>query len=322
MKRVFPYPVLAKETVLDVENVSVDGAVLDMTMLSSTEHTIALHVTGRESWNETRLSVRISPPVDELASPRWSTIENLVCAAVVVEKRTNTRTVHALRPEKDGTWIGTVVLRGDHHRARAELSGSVIANVDGVLGRMIGWTEQPWIIDLEARAPTRDRSAETVWADFADPSNAHLLPFRNDPWTVDATGRDPCVYLNSRFEGLPELLDAPPRSPLAALSRVTSAQIVRDSWVAMFYASLSLVQVEEGEAQWPGDWQETVLRAMLPIMYPDFSPADALLELVEQRRNEEEEQQNLHARVMHAAAQQAGVSKGLTASIRSLRTAE
>ncbi len=128
------------------------------------------------------------------------------------------------------------------------------------------------------------------------------------------------MYLNSGFEGLQFLLGSASRSDRAVQDAV-AGQIAGDCWAALFNTAVYAIEVEDGEPQWPGGWKESVLRRMLPDVYPDRSPDDALVELCERRRQGESGGE-LQTRVLHAATKQARTSRSLGAFIRTLRTAE
>jgi hypothetical protein len=305
-----PYPTLAGEASLEVRQVRLDGVPLDLAMISSGQRVVALHHVEREDWEEARLSVRLRPPRRELESDTWS---DVVCVAVLAERRTNARTVTPLRREDDGSWTGIVVLHHDDHRGQAELTGHVTATVGGVEGREVGSTERSWVVDLQARTPVRQNTIKIVSVDFADPGHPHLNPYKTDPWTVEAAGDEPVVYLNTGFEGLASLLNGGDR----VVREVLSAQIGADAWTALFNAAVYAADVEDGQPVWPGGWRGAVLRKMLPIAYPDLSPDDALSEVISMRVDGDGGG-DLQTRIVHAAGRQALVPRRLGGFIRTI----
>lgn len=313
MNRLIPYPTLAGETSLDVREVRLDGVPLNLAMISSGRHVVALHQVEREGWEEARLAVRLQPPRHELETETWS---DVTCLAVLTERRTNARSVTPLRRETDGSWSGVVVVHRDHHLGQAHLTGHVIATVGGVAGRTIGSTERSWTVDLQARTPTRQNSIKIVSVDFADAAHSHLHAYRRDPWTVEAVGDEPVVYLNTGFEGLAPLLDGGDRVVRDALS----AQIAADAWTALFNAAVYAADMEDGQPLWPGGWQSSVLRRMLPDVFPDLSPDDALIEVVTRRLNGDGG--DLQTRLVHAAGRQALTSRRLGGFIRTINRKE
>ncbi len=309
MKRFIPYPTLVGDVSLEIREARLDGIPLHLGMISGSHRMIALHQVERSAWEEARLNVRLKVPQAELDSPRWSEV---TCVIVAAERRTQTRTVTPLRHESDdGLWTGTVTLHRDHHVGQVDLSGHVVATVGGVAGRAIGSTEHHWTVDLKARRPLKQREMRIVSVNFADEAHPHLHPYRNDPWSVDASADEPIVYLNTGFEGLTHLLHSSDRAVRNALS----AQIAADAWTAMFSAAVYAAGAEDGQPVWPGGWRDSVLRRMLPDMFPDRSPDDALFEVVT-RRDLGEGGGDLQTRLLHAAGRQAMTPRHLGGFIR------
>ncbi|WP_436760969.1 hypothetical protein [Streptosporangium sp. V21-05] len=312
MKRILPYPTVAGDVSMEVREARLDDIALPYDMISTSQRVVALHRVGGSDWRTARLSVKVRASEQELRHGRWVGME---CLAILSERRTNTRTATSLRWEQPGEWSGDVELQSDHHFARAELTAQLVATVDGVPGRIIAATEGVWTADLRARTPTRREEIRSRWVDFGDEGNPQLHPFKNDPWTVEAVGEEPVLYLNSGFEGLKGLLengrttDRPTRDALAA-------QIAMDVWTVLFNAAT--YQDDSDAPEWPGGWRESVLRRMLPDMFPERSPDDALSEVVNRRRTGDGGG-DLQTRVLHAAGKHARMPKSLGGFIRTLR---
>jgi hypothetical protein len=314
MKRLAPYPVLVGDVVLDVRQARVDDLALNLSMISTAQRAIALHTVERAEWETARFSVRMNAPQAELTAGPWS---NVVCLAVLAERRTNTRTVTRLLEDGPGTWAGEVMLNRDLHVGRAELTGQLVATVHGVGGRAIGATDEAWVIDLKERTPARDKSVKTVWADFGDERNPHLHAFRGDPWTVEAVGEEPTLYLNRAFDGLESLLRSGRGADKAARDAIAS-QIATDVWSSLFNAAVYTAQIDDGRVEWPGGWQEVTLRRMLPDVFPDRSADDALAEIAN-RRLSGDGGGDLQTRMLHAVAKQAKLPRNLGGLIRVVR---
>lgn len=224
MKRLIPYPTLAGEISLEVRKSQLDGVELPFYMISGGHRVVALHQVERSDWEEARLTVRMRTPRYELEAGTWS---DVTCVAVLAERRTHMRTVTRLAKDGEGSWAGVVVLNRDRHLGQAELTGHVVGTVDGVAGRMIGSAERPWTVDLQARTPARKNTMKIVSVNFADEENPHLHPYKTDPWTVEAAGDEPVVYLNTGFEGLVPLLNGGDRAVRDSLA----AQVAADAGV-------------------------------------------------------------------------------------------
>lgn len=313
MKGVFPYPVLSGDVVLRVDQVFVDNTPRLWEKVSDKDHVVALHEVKGE-WGEIRLKVSVTADGDELAGGPWHAP---ACVAVVRNRRTKVRHTFPLRPEAPGRWGGEVELRRGEHVDRCEIDAWVVAEVGGEHGRLVGSARDIWYADFEAKVPTQQRSIRMVWKDFTDEVNHELNDFRDDPWLLDGQADEPVLYLNSAVEGLRPILENAVTPEQKVVREVLAAQIAAEVWTAMFNAALYASGVEDGTAQWPGGWHEDVLRRMLPDLFRDRDPQEALTELVE-RRAAGENGGDLQRRLMHAATLQSRKPKAMTSALRTL----
>ncbi|MBB6345246.1 hypothetical protein FHU36_001755 [Nonomuraea muscovyensis] len=304
MKGIFPYQVVLGEVTLAVDGAWLDDLPVPIDMISPIERAVALHDIQRPDWRAARLSVRVRGPEQELATGPWG---RMSCVAMLTERRTNAHSAVRLRMVEPGEWVGYVELRRDHHGRRAELGACLVATVDDIPGRLIGAVDSPWTIDVQARTPVRREDVTTRWVDFGDDRHPWLRAYRSDPWAIDTTGDPPVLYLNSGFEGLRLLLESTRQSERAARDAL-AARIAMDMWSVLFDAAADQVDGSE----WPVGWRGSVLRRMLPDVFPDCSPEDALRELAGASGGE------LRSRVLHAAAKQARMPATLGTFIRAL----
>ncbi|WP_406477366.1 hypothetical protein [Streptomyces sp. NBC_01615] len=320
MRSVFPYPTLAGEVGFEITGASLDGRAQPIHMISRQERVVAFHETERPNWHEGRLDLRASLPEREIASGTWSEV---ACVAVATEGITNARTVARLSKGADGNWGGSLTLARDLYRRRAEVQLIVVATVDSTPGRMIAAAEMSWIVDFEARTPIRQRDLRINEIHFRDGELEWLRPFKDSPWLIEtATGDTPTVHLNLGFEGLKELLDGGASTAEKVLRGTVAAQIAAEAWSAMFHSAVSDLEVDDdGSPQWPDGWRGVVLRVMLPDIYPDLPPADALFE-ANSCRVEGSGWHELQSRIQYAASRRARVSRHLGAAIRLADRAE
>ncbi|GAA2229060.1 hypothetical protein GCM10010232_14070 [Streptomyces amakusaensis] len=311
MKTAFPYPILVGDVGLTVEKVWVDNIPLSLNSISDGERVIALHAVKRE-WDEIRIKISVSVDADELDSGLWS---SPVCVASVRNRRTNIRLSFPLRPDGEGRWDGEVELRRGEHVGRCEIDAWIVAEVKGVEGRLIGRAENPWSADFEAKQPTRQRSVKMVWKNF--PEHSFLHDFRDDPWVLHAEADEPVLYLNSAVEGFRALLDNASGAEQKLAREILASQIASEAWTAMFNTALYASATDGDRPEWPGGWQEEVLRRMLPDFFPTSSPDEALAELVGRRANGEGGA-DLHARLMHAATVSSKKQRTVANSVRAL----
>ncbi|MEU9439795.1 hypothetical protein AB0D42_02460 [Streptomyces sp. NPDC048304] len=320
MTGVYAYPTLAGRIQLTVRRASIDGKPLQIALISQRDRVVALQQGERDEWTEGVLDVEVSLPAEELADGPWSAV---TCVAVLTEGATNTRVVSPLeRGRDDGCWRGEVRVRRSAHLARAVLDVSVVGTYGGVDGRVIGSSDAPWVVDLLARTPTRHRDVEILEEDFRDGPREWLRSFKDAPWLVDTAGDMPAVLLNTSFEGLAGLLSGA-RGPLEkATAELVAAQIAEEAWAAMFHSALSDLECgEDGAPQFTGGWRESVLRIMLPEVFPGQPLADALVE-AHRRRSESHGWAEVQSRIQLAAGRRGQVPKNLTAAIRAVTRAQ
>jgi len=304
MKRIAPYPVLADEVTLTIREVRLDDVALPYTAtVSEPDRRVALHLVDRTDWRAGRLALHVTAPRHELEAGPWY---KLAFVATVSERRTNVHTAVKLNMEQPGEWSGEVELHRDDHIGRVQVSGHLVATVDDVPGRVIATVERPWTVDFQASAPTQRESVVTRWVNFAD--DPQLSRYRDDPWAITTTDEAAVLSLNSGYDGLRAVLESTKTADRPARDLLAS-QIAVTMWTALFNEAVRYV---EG-AEWPEGWRGSVLRRMMPELFPDRSPDDALREVANG------EVADLHTRVLHAATRQARMPRSLGGFIRSLQ---
>ncbi|GHA94839.1 hypothetical protein [Streptomyces clavifer] len=320
MSTVYAYPTLAGKIEITVRGASMDGKPLQLSLISQRDQVVALHQIERDDWIEGVLDLEVSLPSDELDEGPWSGVS---CVAVLTEGATNTRVVSRLERRRGDThWRGEVRVRRSMHAARALLDVSVVGSHGGVDGRVIGRTDTSWVVDLLARTPTRQRDLEILEKDFRDGPEEGLRRFADAPWLIDTTGDLPAVLINTSFEGLPELLSGA-RGPLEkATAGMVAAQIAGEAWATMFHAALSDLEFDEdGTPRFPGGWRESVLRSILPEVFPGLPLPEALAE-AHSCRGDGRGWAEIQARIHYAAGKRGQVPKNLTATIRAVQRAQ
>jgi hypothetical protein len=317
---VYPYPTLDGEVALQVVRVRIDGRPLDLSHVSTSEATVALGETERRNWQEATLDVRVTVPNDEIAYGPWA---GLVCCAVLTESGTNTRIVRRLTKDRaTGEWEGSVPVLRSRHRKRATLSVLVVAEVDGLAGRIVGRGEGSWVIDLESSNPARSEELQIVQVDFRDGSHSWLRACKDAPWLVDTAGDTPTVYINTAVEGLSVLLNGGSTPLERATAEMIGAQIVAEAWAAMFHTAVADLELDQaGRPQSPSGWQHSVLHTMLPDVLPGLTAFDALDEL-HSRRTAGRGWADLQHRILYAAGRRAHLQRRLTTTVRAVARAQ
>ncbi|MFF2074500.1 hypothetical protein ACFVXG_07040 [Kitasatospora sp. NPDC058162] len=320
--RVYPYPRLVGAVTARVTAVRLRGPggareQLDARACSVVEQVVALGRAERPDWRTARLSVAATVPVREIESKgHWT---DVVVVAVLTEGATNARTVARLTAgaEGDREWTGEIELDRDLHLDRATLAVQVVATVDGVPGRIIGSTDQDWMVDVASEVPLRERQLDVTTVSFARGAE-WLRRFRDTPWIVDTSGRMPVVRLNSDFEGLVALVEGQGSKVESLVAEMLLAQMCADVWTAVFHTAMGDLEIEDdGTPLLPPDWRGAVLREMLPDVVPGRSVEEALRE-VHIRRTGEGSWTDLQPRIQYAAARRADVPQTLAATIRTI----
>ncbi|MFE4617597.1 MULTISPECIES: hypothetical protein [Streptomyces] len=320
--RAYPYPRLAGAVTARVTAVRLRGSGdsrenLDSKAYSVVEQVVALGMAERDDWRTARLALTATVPAREIETKgHWS---DLAVVAVLTEGATNARTVACLTPETDGgrDWVGEIEFDRDHHLDRASLTVHVVATVDGIEGRIIGSTDQEWMVDMSADAPLRDRRLDVSTVSFTRGAE-WLRSFRDAPWVVDTSGRLPTVHLNSDFEGLVALVEGQGSKVESVVGEMLLAQMCADVWTAVFHTAIGDLEIEDdGTPLFPPDWRGAVLREMLPDIVPGRSDEDALRE-VYIRRIGEGSWASLQPRIQYAAARRAEVPQALAGTVRDI----
>lgn len=316
MKTAFPYRVLSGDVRLQVDQVFIDNRPIGiMERINDRDQVVALHdlKETNERWSELRLKVSVTAEKDELTTGPW---RDPSCIVVVRNRKGNVYHAFSLSPDGPGRWIGEAELRREEHVGRSRIDACIVATVGGIEGRLVGEAQQPWDIDFEAKRPTPERSLRMRWIDFTE--HDHLKEYRDDPWLLDTEVGEPILYLNSAVDGLRGILDQAVGTEQKLVQEILSSQVAAEAWSALFNASLYACQMEGTEAQWPGGWHEDVLRRMLPDLYPNLPPDQALTELIEARR-EGENGSDLQRRLIHASGVQSRKPRKISTVLRDLR---
>lgn len=324
--KAYPYPrltgaVTARVTAAQLRGPGDSREQLDSRGCSVVEQVVALGMAERDDWEAVRLAVTATVPAREIESKGpWS---DIAVVAVLTEGITNIRTATRLEPSSDGDreWSGHIEINRDDHVDRASLNVHVVATVGGVAGRVIGSTEQEWLIDVTSDVPLRDRQLEVSTVSFARGAE-WLRGFRDAPWIVDTSGRIPVVRLNSDFEGFAALVQDPGSKTESMVSEILLAQMCADVWTAVFHTAIGDLEIEDdGTPLFPPDWRGAVLREMLPDIIPGRSEEDALRE-VHTRRTGEGSWTDLQPRIQYAAARRADIPKALASTVRDIERFE
>ncbi|WP_030612567.1 hypothetical protein [Streptomyces sclerotialus] len=289
--------------------------------VSTVERVVALGPDeDRPDWVEARLRLFAGLPAKALdPTGPWQDVK---VVAVLTERATNTRTAVEFSSVSVDDRERTAELY--IHRCdlldRASLAVHVVATVDGVPGRVIATSDAEWFVDVVEAAPSLARELDVKMVGFASGAS-RLQRFKDSPWLVDTTGRIPVVRVNTDFDGLGDLIGADGGNGAEKTVReLLLAQMCSEVWTAVFHSAVGDLEIEEdGTPLFPHGWQGDVLREMLPDMYPERAPEDALREVHAARAGVSATGWGaLQSRIHFAASRRAGIPRTLSTTIRDL----
>ena len=280
MKWIYPYRTLFGDISAKITNVMIDGMQVSTSPIDADRREIELADIERSEWNVARVDVELSGPLMDLG--RFEDARGIV---VFECSHTNTRQTARLQTSgaESNRWWGSVNLDRDSWFGRITMRACITATVDSVSDRVIGLAPE-WRLHLDdLPRPSVHGAIPVQWDSFSEPHSTPVLThYKGEPSFLSLDTGGPILYLNQDFPGLHALLTDTSRRPAAehAMHDEVRAAIAVQSWMAMFNTSLLAAPVgDDGEAEWPSaEWQRTVLELLLPRMYPERNPLDALRE--------------------------------------------
>lgn len=237
---------------------------------------------GSEEWRQLRVSFEVSETGGRLSSvlQPGETVDGTIRAILSVRcPATMARFVVPLS-RINGGWSGSVLL--DRNSLRR------VVVVRPLLYRASPPHPKPRqgranaIGDLIGEGPAVDLRIDPLGNPFEGALNVKWEDFRasQDPWRRSHDGDlyaltfdpEPTVWLNSRHEAIQSLLHDPAATGIATIIRASLFSVIKDGvWSSLLRAaSLSIERdPETDELIVPDGWQSTVLKAVLPHMYPE-----------------------------------------------------
>jgi hypothetical protein len=323
----FPYPVLETDPTIRLSNPTVDG---QPAQLLARENRVDLSELSGD-WKEARVNARVEVPVAELVQMgvrQYEVVLTLHCGP------TNLRATVPLEPsagDGSGQWTGSLDLPRTVLRDRASVYATVAGTVDGVAHRWLGRSRDVSVDFHPPREPDiTGGQVPVIWRDFSEtgegqnPIDASL---HNEMSFVDMSlPEGPVIYLNTRVPGLRRLLDVRTgRSGTERAVREIALDLVATpAMLALANVALAAAGPPDdgGEAQWPDlDWQRDVLSSLLPLMFPDRD-ADAGLATAVRALSDSEDAQDVHARLVGAAARLVKATHHVRGVIKTLEEEE
>jgi hypothetical protein len=320
---IYPYHRLADDMTLSVSDLRLDGVVPNRDPIIADFRTADVSAVAPPEWTSVSLAVDAAVATDELEHLERERREPTV---VVVSdcRATNLRAVVTCDYHGTGRWTGAVELHRTQVAGQVLLRAVLAARVTDHLRREIG-ESQVWTLHVDPPAiPIIEGNLPVRWINF---SESDVIPesARKDAFFGDLSEDAPVVYLNSTFEGLPELLSDDQNRPVAelALREAEYRRIATSVWLGMFNVAAASVDVDSGEddaepALPSVDWQRSVLETLTSRMY-DESEAEILRRIATARSGEES--RDVQARAAAAIAQLVDQAGALKRRVRQLALA-
>jgi len=276
MKRFFPYPTMAEELTLVAESQTVDGMAPPYDMLAA-RRTINLSDLPA-GWRRGVIQLRVDLP----STPEMAALTDIQVVLTLNCGPTNLRMGVPMRPGvRLRSYVADLEIEAGAFAKKATLRAVVSGTVNGVTHRFFGESDtwNVWVSTPEIPLLTGD--LQVSWADFSGEDCPLTIDpvFREQAYYVDVTADPPIIYLNEATPDLRRLFDESPRRSVGerALREAHFLAIASAGWLAMFNASLGAINQDEESVVWPDvEWQRQVLLTVLPKVYPDLSPEDAL----------------------------------------------
>ena len=330
MNILYPYDTLVGDVEIQVGDAKIDGQKLPDDCFEPDRRLVAIEAAERQRWQTAKIEIHVTAPQTEIrsfvkrnADPR--------AIAVIGGSRTNARQPVTLTrdPTNPAKWSGTATIDRPFWFGRLSLTATIVGDVDGVSGRIIG-TSEPWTIALDdvPRPPVRG-NIDVTWDNFKEPKFLpELTQFASEPFFLHLDPERPVLYLNEGFIKLRALFDERRRRnrDVQVLHDQTRVNFASASWAAMFNVALAAAieasDDEDDVTEWPdSEWQKNALEILLNRMYEERTPDDALGEVVTLLR-QGEGLAAVHEQVLPAISEQVGAARILRASITKLDTLE
>jgi len=321
MTRFYPYATIVEPLPLVAETQVLDGYMPPHDLLAA-RRSIDLSALP-SGWRRAAFRLRVDL-ASELVEDEVKDVEvtlSIDCAA------TNLRFGVPMVPAaRLGSYVADLEIEAGGLAHRAALRAVVAATIDGVPNCYYGQSEawNVWLSPPETPQLTGD--LDVMWADFTGDERPASIDgaFRDEAYYIDLTADPPVIWLNEGVQDLRRLFDdAPRRSAVEKAMRSAHFHSIASSgWLAMFNAGIGAIEPDNaGGAIWPqNDWQRQVLQSLLPRIYPDLSPDDAL-----QRAYEDDADSGgarlLQARAMAAISGLLRETSKIRAAIRAMEDA-
>lgn len=296
---IFPYQTLGSELQCSIKNpslVSISGQRTSRKPIeldtNSEVNVINLSHPADPNWQALRFDVLIAGSREEL-EPLFQAHGELHCVVTANCRLSKLRQSVVLQRADTNryAWKGTVEVNRCDVFGLIKINGFLSGHTAGRDHRYLAHTNE-WVIYLdEAYMPQISGSLKVMWINFkSDQTYGDMRRFATEPYYVNLEPPIPELYLNKGFTGLPEILsDEIKVGVRRAVQETLRTGIAKSTWLALFQASMEGIGEEDqdDEPRLPeSEWQVSVLRQILPKIYPGLTLEAALRAAVEERKSQ------------------------------------
>lgn len=197
-----------------------------------------------------------------------------------------------LEPRGIGSWTGGLHLRRDSVRNVVELHPVLVrrTHVPSGPGAQSEVALERGAVIAEGRAirlivdrsePPLRGALNIQWEDFRESQHPWRQEHASDVYYLDLDGREPQVWLNSRYAALKAALHGrEPHGPEAVVRHLANGLIAQAAWLQMAVAAVGAVEYDRdlGTLEVRSGWAPAVLESLLPRLFPELTDDDRLKE--------------------------------------------
>ena len=280
----FPYDILDGSPNLVVSNPRLDG-VRNGDLLRR-DGVVELHAV-EGPWYRARMHANVRLPEDRLKA--LAADHRVVCTLHCPSTNLRTGVVMEPDPGRPGSYSAEIELERTLLHKRARLEAVVAGTISGIEHRYLARSNSVDVRLEAVQGPEVSGDLDIRWRRFdqAHEGLAALDPALHDQlsWLELDRAEGPRLWLNDHVDWLRRLLDE--RGGRSKLERAVRDAvfdgIATSATLAMFNAAVAAAYEldQDSEEPWPGEWREAVLRTLLPLMYPDREPDDAIRQVMD-----------------------------------------
>lgn len=286
----FPYEVLSRDLDLKLRSVEFDWIdeqdhlqqePVSERSINYDNCEIFLWAEENDIWDSITLSIAVEIPESEIPKVDEYKDELNVVAVANCSKSNLRQTWELKKSRVDLRWTGRITLDKIQYFGTVEFQCLMTKKA---LGRESRFTAEspPWKIHFdESQSPPIHGAIPIKWINFKETEEPAFRKYANETHYLAIHEAEPTLYLNSGFEGLPDLFseDPRPRGLHLALYETVSSSIAKSVWLALFQTAVIGIRKDEDDEEydWPENpWEKDVLQQLLPHIYEDLGEEAAL----------------------------------------------